>query len=430
MRGIKRLEKEDSAMNKKLAIVLAFLTSAAMLVWVLLPKSEKEPRQPIQMMEAASWEEKSLDTSLYESDAIVLGYFETALPSRWNTSDGNLPDDATFETVRDNSLYIYTEYIFQVEEFLKGDRPETSITIRTFGGQVGKDSMTMGSDISYELGRPYLLFLSYDPRLAQAENPGPFLMYDPATYNISNGKATSWMGEQDIEELKDYVRNSPLAGVTTNIPNTLEANKIMQTVKSAFGVELEAKNSSNITRYSDIFINDPRYPLNPESLELVRNVFQNPLLEMAGFLDYKKAYYETEIFNKPIYLLDPIWLRFVSIKVSDDIARVIVDVPPYTKEFTLVQIDGNWYVAGSWGITSYEDNSLPSALAPNIPSTRDVEEIIQTIATSYQDFILHLISIEVYEETATVYLHDGFRVLTISLVRMDGTWQITEVKGI
>ena len=414
-------------MNKKAVIFLAITVSMLVLLSIIF--IGKEPREPILFSgESASYEERSIDDLIYDADAVVIGKFVSAFPSKWNTPDGKLPDDVTIQTVHNRGLYIYTEYLFEVEIFLKGEQPRPSVIIRTFGGQVGPDIMTIESKETYEIGQPYLLFLNYDPRLAEGDDLGPFLIYHaPAVYMISNGKATSWRDEWDERELRDYIINSPFVSAKSNIPDTPEAKDIMRVVKSAYDAEIEARNSSDLTIYDDIFINDQRFPINSEALELVRSATDNPLLETAGFLDYKKAYYSEVISQNNTFLFDSLWLNFISITINDATATVIFEVAG-RKELTLVLVDGNWYVAGARGITNYEDNSLPEVLAPNIVNTIDTQEIIQTIKATYQDFILQFISIDVNSETAVVHLHDGFRALILSLTRIDGKWQMIETK--
>jgi hypothetical protein len=128
------------------------------------------------------------------------------------------------------------------------------------------------------------------------------------------------------------------------------------------------------------------------------------------------------------YLLDPIWLKLISIRINADIAQAIVDTPPSLKEYTLVWFDGKWRIAGSWGITDYEYNTPPSAFAPNIAFTQDVTNIVQTVALNFPELILHFVSIEASDETATVYVYDGYSSRILTLTAGDGTWQIAGTK--
>jgi len=415
-------------MNKK-AVIFLYVSLGGLILIIAIIFARKEPREPIIFSgESGSYAEMSLDDLIYEADAVVLGEFESALPSRWSTLDGKLPEGATAETVFGN-LYIYTEYNFQVEDFLKGDQPESTVLIRTFGGQVGEDIMTISSNETYEIGQTYLLFLFYDPRLAKGENPGPFLVFGQRVYTVTDGKAVSWEDEWNIEELSDYIKNSPLAGTTVNIPDTPEAKEIMQRIKTAYDIEVEAKQSSDFSKLSDVFINDHRYPLNPDALEFVRTETNNPSLELAGYLDYKLAYSKrggdpTSI-NIP---LESYWIKFISVKIVDDTATVIYNLGSIRRELKLVLTNGNWYIAGSRGITADEGNSLSSALAPSMQNIEEVQEIIRTIETAYQELILQFISIDIDGEKAIVYLHNGYKVVKLNLMKAEGNWQISETK--
>ncbi|MBK9602973.1 MAG: hypothetical protein IPO36_14190 [Anaerolineales bacterium] len=66
----------------------------------------------------------------------------------------------------------------------------------------------------------------------------------------------------------------------------------MQKIKASHDIEVEAKQSSDLSKLSDVFINDPRFPLNTDRLEFTKSVTNNPSLETAGYLDFKMAYIE------------------------------------------------------------------------------------------------------------------------------------------
>ena len=370
-------------MNKK---VVTFLSvSLGVLILIAIIFARKEPREPIIFSEeSGSYPERSLDDLIYEADAVVVGEFESALPSKWSTPNGKLPEGATAETVFGN-LYIYTEYIFRVESLLKGNQPESTVLIRTFGGQVGEDIMTVNSNETYQIGQTYLLFLFYDPRLAKDGDPDPFLVFGQRVYTVTDGKAASVEDEWNAEELSDYITNSPFAGTTVNIPDTLEANKIMQVIKIAADLEVNAKNSFDPTKFSEVFINDARFPLNADALEFVRTATNDPLLETAGFLDYKIARYKNwEIPHNGAIPLESIWINFISINVNDDTATAIFEIGARgNSELTLVLVDKNWYITGSWGLTTYENGSAPSAMAPGLENTPEIQEVIKSIRAAY-----------------------------------------------
>ena len=226
--------------------------------------------------------------------------------------------------------------------------------------------------------------------MADGEDLGPYLIFDQRGYVVSNGKAVSWTDEWDIEELTDYVENSPLSTPAENIPDTPEAKEIMQRIKTAYDIEEEAGHAFDTSKFSSIFVNDPRYETNSNAREFVRENSKIPSFESAGYLDYKLAYYawwqkQGVIAERGHIKNQSLWLRFISISINDDVANVIFDdVPgPTTRELTLVLIDRQWYIAGALGISAYVENSPSSAVSPYIPNTVEVQEIIQTVETAY-----------------------------------------------
>ena len=139
-------------------IGIAVFVGLATFFGVSLSK-EVVPREPITFSESGSYVEMSLNDVIYEADTIVLGEIETTFPSEWNTQNGKLPDDATWQTVSDQNLYIFTEQVFRVSKFLKGEQTDSSLIVRTFGGQVGQDIMTLAVEKTMSLGKP--IYCSY-----------------------------------------------------------------------------------------------------------------------------------------------------------------------------------------------------------------------------------------------------------------------------
>lgn len=170
------------------------------------------------------------------------------------------------------------------------------------------------------------------------------------------------------------------------IPDTPEAKEIMKVVENAYDIETEAAFTFDIKKFPEVFINDPRFPLDPATLQTVKELTNNPLLETAGYLDYKIAFYSWRIdatinaekikekakqenrdltqeekeslidqngriaparAQGPIRTLP---LTFLSVEVNDDIAAVVVNDGPRTLEIFLVLVDKKWYIAGTKGV--------------------------------------------------------------------------------
>ena len=175
--------------------------------------------------------------------------------------------------------------------------------------------------------------------------------------------------------------------LTYNIPNTPEAKEIMKTIEKAYDIEVEAAYTFDIKKFPTVFINDPRFPVSPGTLEIIKDLTDNPSLESAGWLDYKVAFYSWRIKatlhaervkekakqenralseeerdslidsngrSAPARAQGPTRttsLTFMSIDVNEDVAIVILDDGTYKAELTLVFVDGSWYIARFKGIS-------------------------------------------------------------------------------
>ena len=173
------------------------------------------------------------------------------------------------------------------------------------------------------------------------------------------------------------------------IPDTPDTKEVIQAVERSYDIEAEAGYTFDITKFSDVFINDPRFPVSTGTLETVRELTNNPSLESAGYLDYKVAYYSwiinaithtekvkekakkedralTEEERKS--LVDPrgrmaparsesptrtLPLTFFSVEINGDIATVVLDDGPRTIKLSLVMVDKKWYIAGYKGLVMH-----------------------------------------------------------------------------
>jgi hypothetical protein len=174
---------------------------------------------------------------------------------------------------------------------------------------------------------------------------------------------------------------------TYNIPDTPEAKEIMRTVEKAYDIEAEAAYTFDLKKFPTVFINDPRFPVDRATLDVVKDMTKNPSLESAGWLDYKIAYFswrrDATLHSEAVYakakeenreltndekksLIDSKGrsaparaqdsvrnqpLMFKSVNINDDIATVILDDGPRTVELTIVLVDKQWYIAGIKGIS-------------------------------------------------------------------------------
>lgn len=180
-------------------------------------------------------------------------------------------------------------------------------------------------------------------------------------------------------------KQSVSATSTPDIPDTPEAKEIMQTIERAYDIEAEAAYTFDFSKFPNVFVNDPRYPVAPQTLDDVKGFTHNPTLVSAGYLDYKIAYYtwrrDATLHQETIYataqsegrvltekerqsLVDSgriaparaesstrkILINFISMKIDNDIALVVLDDGPRTIQLTLVFIKGQWYIADYVGL--------------------------------------------------------------------------------
>lgn len=167
----------------------------------------RSQRDPITITVHASEAELSLDDLIKLADLIVIGEFDKSNPSKWSTADGKLPDNATIDQVSREGLSIFTDWDFNVTDFIKGEALSPIISIRTFGGQVGEDRMIVSDAPSYELGKTYLLFLFLETGPTSDVAPGAY--YGTSSpYEIKDGKAILPDDEWLLEDLLAYIEKS------------------------------------------------------------------------------------------------------------------------------------------------------------------------------------------------------------------------------
>ena len=165
----------------------------------------KDDQEPIIITAYPSSIEMNLDDLIVESDLIVVGEFVNRHPSRWSTETGKLPDDATVETVSKMRLTIFTDTDFQVSSYLKGDAGLSVLPIRTFGGQVGNDSVIVSGEPSYKIGQEYLLFLFRNIGKTASIDPGSYYGVGSPFEIVASGQAVSADDEWFLEDLISYI---------------------------------------------------------------------------------------------------------------------------------------------------------------------------------------------------------------------------------
>ena len=200
-----RNSRLEEKVNKKIVVVIAVFAGISVLFANSFIKNNR--REAITITFYASEAEMSLDELIGKADLIVVGEFLTIDSSRWSTANGKLPDNAAIELVSQQRLRIFNDSNFQVTQHLKGDVQNPIVRIRTFGGQVGEDSMIVSGQPIYKTDQTYLLFLFYNTGTTANIDPGSYYGTS-APYEITDGKAISVKDEWVLEDLIAYIQKS------------------------------------------------------------------------------------------------------------------------------------------------------------------------------------------------------------------------------
>jgi hypothetical protein len=333
----------------------------------------------------------TIDEKISESEIIVIGEVTTAFPTKWKLDDMKDVKDATPQEIIDAGG-LFTDFLISIDRVLKGSVGDPTIRVRSFSGETNKVRWKNSSQPEYVENKLYLLFLRQDSGPTAKVDPGDFISVNSntAVYEIVDGKAISADDEWVLEELIAYIENS-LAQRTDyqetitsvgNIPNSPEARAVVRAVEKSYSVKAEVRYTLDIEKLSSIFVNDPRFPVSPDTLETIRELTGNPELESAGLLDnelahsgwrrdsilyaealHEKAKKETRDLTEEerTSLIDPqgrtaparaespvrtTQLVFISINIENDIADVIVQAGSRQDKLFLVLIGNQWFVAG------------------------------------------------------------------------------------
>jgi hypothetical protein len=90
---------------------------------------------------------RAVDDLISDSDMVVVGQV-SSIRSEWN----------------DDRSYIFSHVTVAVEEFIKGERPERTITLRQLGGEVGDVGEIYSHTARFLPDEDVLVFLKRDPR--------------------------------------------------------------------------------------------------------------------------------------------------------------------------------------------------------------------------------------------------------------------------
>ena len=336
--------------------------------------------------------ELSIDDKISEAEIIAIGQVEDVLPSKWKRQNEKDVKDATPEEIYD-AEGLFTDLIISIDQIFKGEYDEAKIRVRSFMGKTEQVEYVNSLEPVYEKGKTYLIFLETDIGPTSMVDPGDYISVNAFTtvYEIVGDKAISGDGDEWVlEDLIAYIEHPFSTNVPTNgpgfilsndIPNTHVVKEIIDTIERAYDIEVEAAYTFDLSKFPTVFINAPRFPVSPGTLETVRQLTLNPALESAGWLDYKMAFYswrrDSTLFSEAVQvkakaenrdlteeerksLRDPwgrtaparsespirsIAINYLTIEINNDTATVTLRRGIYHSELKLVLVDGRWYFA-------------------------------------------------------------------------------------
>jgi hypothetical protein len=144
-----------------------------------------------------------LDELNKNSDLVIIGSVKEILPARWNTPDGEQPENA----LEDLDLHevIYRDVVISVDEYLKNSLSSNEVVVRVLGGTVGNLTMDVEDEPSLEPGEDVLLYLVNDTNPATKDlDPEHFVICGcfQGKFSLSeDGKAVSKSETVELEEM-------------------------------------------------------------------------------------------------------------------------------------------------------------------------------------------------------------------------------------
>lgn len=194
-------------MNKKTAILLAAFLGLVILFYVIRTKDDEQ--ELITMGVSASLREMTIDDLIAESEIIVIGEVKTILPSQWLSPNGKNIKDATPDEIF-NAQGLFTDTLISINQTLKGINHAPVIRVRSFIGETDKVRWVNDSEVSYNQGQTYVLFLIKNFGPSVNVDPGGYISVNSylGVYEVVDGKAISKSNEWVLEELIAYIQKS------------------------------------------------------------------------------------------------------------------------------------------------------------------------------------------------------------------------------
>jgi hypothetical protein len=194
-------------MNKRIFVAVISIIGLAIVFFAVVAK--KNAAEPITITVNASSRELTIDDKINEAQIIVIGELRTTLPSKWKLHNEKDTKNATPQEIFD-ARGLFTDFLLSISQTLKGNIDDPIIRVRSFFGETKQVRWEDSSQVSYEKGRLYLLFLRSGTGPTANVDPGYYSSVNAsaAVYEIVNGKAISADDEWVLEELIAYIQKS------------------------------------------------------------------------------------------------------------------------------------------------------------------------------------------------------------------------------
>ena len=207
-------------MNKRIFISVFAIVVALSIVYLFAKKQNKA--EQVILGESASLRALSIDEKIEEAQLIIIGRVNTTLPSKWKFEHEKPAQAATYREIIDAGG-LFTDSLILVDQTLKGSVDKPVVRVRTFLGETDSVRWKDSSEILYEKGRTYLLFLHQDI--------GPTAHIDPehyssvnahtAIYEIAGNKAISADDAWNLDELIAYIQAKLAEADSTATPTEI-----------------------------------------------------------------------------------------------------------------------------------------------------------------------------------------------------------------
>lgn len=141
------------------------------------------------------------------STVIVLGKVMQVLPARWTTPTGARP--ANPHAPGPPYYTIYRPVVVEVEQYLKGERPETSLSIVANGGRIGQDSVDSCGDTLFDFheGEQVVLLLYESPQAPSMNGTQTLRVVEHYTIT-DDGYATRSFERAPLESLLEQIQGA------------------------------------------------------------------------------------------------------------------------------------------------------------------------------------------------------------------------------